>query len=286
MKVAILTTLGLGLLFCAQSALALPQNSNCTSHDINGNSGSSKAPYNTSKFKHTLNNTRTLQWPRSNYTCLTTTKIKSHYYINNRWYITGSHMVFNFQDEGIRDTKDANKTTRMELRGNSFNAKSTKSPNKSLEIRFKASDLNEDKGDNDHSSRFTVAQLFSDGAGPKSSEDIVRFEVRKQSNGTADVYAQIDNDVGTGDSESYKIVNNYNLDKWLGLRMTYNRSNGMVKLYSREDGESSFKQVGESNGYDIKDHRNGGNQFYFKSGCYLQESGECNLRFTTLRFDD
>lgn len=232
--------------FCATPALAQFQ--------CDPTQDASLSPYSQSKFQSVLSQSK-LQIPDSS-TCLTNSQIMNNYYDPDNWYLDSTNMQF--------EIKGGAKSQRNELRGNSFSGSRT---DMHYAARLK---IRHGEGFSD---QFTVAQIY----GQTGGVPILRVEYQAYRAGLSDrlwgVYRL--------DSTSQSQFEYQDLGpapyQFTTLDLVYN-DNGTV---TAKLGDNPTRTWSSNFSY----YNQSAKQVYFKTGCYLQDAGDCYVRFSTLRFD-
>ena len=220
----------------------------------NPTQSTTNSPYSQDKFKSVIDVSK-LQIPDSS-TCITNTKLKNYYYDPDNWYADNTNMVFEINNGKVAQ--------RNELRGNSFAASRT---DMVYAARLK---MNTGRG---YSTGFTVAQIY----GESNGKPILRVEMIGLRQGltnhlwgiyrtSADSSAQFEyQDLGPAPSA------------FTYLTLTYNTSGSVTAKL----GDNPTRTWTTNLSYWTVSSK----QTYFKTGCYLQDAGDCYVRFSTLHFD-
>lgn len=225
----------------------------------------SLSPYSDPAFKTAIDNARSFQWPASLNACMSTAQLQAYGIdLDNFYRDSAGRMVFSIRGGIVSD--DSSATTRMELRGMSFDATSS---GKVLDASFQLPAIE------GRSTSFTISQVYGESAGLP----IVRIFFASSRNGLTD-HLWIAYRKGTGDSDGTSID--------LGaapaegqtarVRITYNVGGAIEVYYS---GTNVTTRLTENLSFWTAT----GKTTYFKSGCYLQAAGNCEVRFTALAFD-
>ncbi|MEP9361013.1 polysaccharide lyase family 7 protein [Sphingomonas sp. KR3-1] len=225
----------------------------------------SLSPYSDPAFKQVIDNARSFQWPTSLNACMNTAQLQAYGVdLDNFYRDSAGRMVFSIRGGTV--SSDSSDTTRMELRGMSFDATSS---GKVLDASFQLPAIE------GRSTSFTISQVYGESAGLP----IVRIFFASSRNGLTD-HLWIAYRKGTGDSDGTSID--------LGpapaegqtarVRITYNVGDAIEVYYS---GSNLTTRLTENLAFWAA----AGKTAYFKSGCYLQAAGNCEVRFTALAFD-
>lgn len=258
----------------AQSNTPL-SNGECSSH-VRRNSNSSKVPFKDADFRWALSNTRTLQWPDAANACLRNRDLKYNgrnraSFINNRFFLDRGRLIFNSPNPGINST-DAQTTTRMELRGNSFASVKPrgKSEYKVWEATFKIPNWK----NSDHSSRFTIGQLFSE----RDGRPVLRLEFRRISPTRAELVTILADD---DRNDTIRTNKNFVFPRFSGE----STSHTVKWVYNRDSKNISVRYNGEWYGIaKAGKFRANRKNWYFKAGVYNHDYGKFRVDFTNLRF--
>ena len=220
----------------------------------NPSQSTTNSPYSEEKFQDVIDVSK-LQIPDSS-TCITNTNLKNHYYDPDNWYVDNTNMVFEIDDGGD--------SQRNELRGNSFAASRTNMEHRSrLKMNVGGS----------YSTKFTVAQVY----GETNGKPILRVEFIASRSGltnrlwgiyrtSADASAEFEyQDLGPAPNAFTDLVLTYNTSGTVTAKL----GTGPTRTWSTN---LNYWTVSSKT-------------TYFKSGCYLQDPGDCYVRFSTLRFD-
>lgn len=213
-----------------------------------------KSPYSQAKFQSVLQRSK-LQTPTSS-TCLTTAELTTFYYDPDNWFVDNTNMQFlidNGPDSG-----------RNELRGNSFAGTRT---NMTYTSRLKV------MYGSGYSTGFTVAQIYGETGG----EPILRVEYIASRSGLSNrMWGIYRTTAGSNPSYEYQDLGPAPTE-FTELKMVYNAA-GKV---TAQLGSNPLRSWSTNFSY----YNQSSKTTYFKSGCYLQEPGDCNVRLSTLNFD-
>lgn len=225
----------------------------------------SLSPYSDDNFKSALENAEKLQFPGSRNACLTNQDIRKSMIAGDNFSRNAAgQMQFSFQN-GVKSS-DASATTRLELRGYSFDARST---NKIWDGHFLIGAVP------DRASNFTVGQVY----GEKDGKPILRIEFVAERQGVKNhLWAIYRTDADDGQFLYQDIGAAPESETPIRVRITYNGNSG-ITLFSSATGKTY--QFSENFGFWAAN----GKTTYFKTGCYIQRSGACDVRFTKLHFD-
>lgn len=212
------------------------------------------SPYSQTKFQSALQRSK-LQIPDSS-TCITTTNLTNFYYDPDNWYVDNTNMQFIIDDGAA--------SQRNELRGNSFAGTRTDMEYTShLKIQYGGS----------YSTKFTVAQIYGETGG----KPILRVEFIASRSGLANWFWGIyRTDASSGASFEYQDLGPAPT-AFTELKLVYNAS-GTV---TAQLGSGPVRTWSTNMSYYTQSSKN----TYFKTGCYLQDAGDCYVRFSTLNFD-
>ncbi len=212
------------------------------------------SPYSQDKFKSVINVSK-LQLPDSS-TCITNTNLKNYHYDPDNWYVDNTNMVFEIDNGAVAQ--------RNELRGNSFAASRTNMAHTSR-LRINVGGT--------YSTGFTVAQIY----GETHGRPILRVELIGSRQGltnhlwgiyrtSAESNAQFEyQSLGPAPSSFTELTLVYNTSGTVTAKLGTNPT----RTWSTN--LSYWTQSSKTT--------------YFKAGCYLQDAGDCYVRFSTLRFD-
>jgi hypothetical protein len=212
------------------------------------------APYSEAKFQAALDHAK-LQLPTSS-TCLTNTKITSYYYDPDNWYLDNTNMQFEI-DDGAG-------SQRNELRGDSFAGTRTDMTFRSrMKVRYGST----------YSDRFTVAQIYGETGG----QPILRVEFLASRSGLSNRFWGIYR-TNAGPLPSYEYQDlGPAPTAFTELKLVYN-DNGTV---TAQLGTNPKRTWSTNFAYYAQSWKT----TYFKTGCYLQDPGDCYVRLSTLVFD-
>lgn len=228
-----------------------------------------KSPYaSNSPFRAALDRVQRLQFPTSG-ECLDIEEIRDNKIVRNHfWMNTANQLVFQMLDVvGKR---------RVELRGNTF-AKSASGPRMNFTYTIPNTPAS------GRSTGFTIGQLITEVVGDGSAVPIVRLEVIDQRNEGGGVinnnhlYAVYkSSDSSDTVYRSLGPVADAGVNGFVAL--TYNNSNG--KIYVSHSRSGLVK--GASFNLPTAPQANSG--LYFKTGCYTQDDGDCQVIFSALSY--
>lgn len=219
------------------------------------------APISQPKFSNVLNDSRFLQIDTDGDssgvpTCIDKVGILAGEYVPGNWQLAERNMFFGFTG--------GKPSYRVELRGESFSGDETrKFLSKVKLVRGKSV-----------ASSYTIAQLFSE----TERKPILRIamiasrkhEGEQYSNHLWAIYR-----VGAGDGQSRYLPLTPVSNTYEVLDIAYNDANQVRVAYGPTSVtfDENFDFWGTSD-----------KQVYFKVGCYLQASGDCNVTFSSLKF--
>jgi len=212
------------------------------------------SPYSQDKFKSVIDVSK-LQIPDSG-TCITNTNLRNYYYDPDNWYVDNTNMVFEI-DNGAE-------AQRNELRGNSFAASRTNMAHTSrLRINVGGS----------YSTGFTVAQIYSESGG----KPILRVELIGSRSGlTNHLWGIYRTSAESNAQFEYQSLGPAP-SSFTDLTLVYNTSGTVTAKL----GTGPTRTWSTNLSYWTPSNKT----TYFKAGCYLQDAGDCYVRFSTLRFD-
>lgn len=218
----------------------------------------SAAPYAEAKFKNALEHAK-LQLPTSS-TCLTNSKITNYFYDPDNWYLDNTNMQF-LIDNGAG-------SQRNELRGDSFAGSRTEMTFRSrMKVQYGSG----------YSNRFTVAQIYGETGGETGGEPILRVEFLASRSGLSNRFWGI----YRTDAESTSSFEYQDLGPaptaFTELKLVYNDS-GTVTAQLGSNPERTWST-------NFSYYAQSSKTTYFKTGCYLQDPGDCYVRLSTLTFD-
>ncbi|MES2754725.1 MAG: polysaccharide lyase family 7 protein [Pseudomonadota bacterium] len=225
----------------------------------------SLSPYSDPAFRTALDNARSLQFPASVNACMSTAQLQAFTIDADNFYRDASgRMIFSFRN-GIVDD-DASATTRMELRGMSFNAASAA---KQFDASFQLPAFAE------RSASFTIAQVYGESEGLP----IVRIAFIAERSGVSNhLYAIYRRGNGSGDATTIDLGAAPADSATAQIRIGYNVGGAIEIFYS---GTGTTTRLTENLSFWTQASKT----TYFKAGCYLQLAGGCEVRFTALTFD-
>lgn len=225
----------------------------------------SRSPYSDDDFKKALDNSLTLQWPTSTSTCMRTADLQDFTIDPGNFYRDDQgRMVFSFLDG--RQSSNASETTRLELRGGNFDASAT---NKIYEARYELLPIQ------GRSNSFTFAQVFGDTDGAP----IVRVFFDSERDGLFNrIWVAYRRGTGSNNTVITDLGPAPQPGTVASLRIAWN-VNGGIEL--RSSTNNSTMVLDENFAFWTQP----GKKTYFKSGCYVQASGSCDVRFASLSFD-
>ncbi len=216
--------------------------------------GTALSPYSEAKFQSVLSKSK-LQLPDSS-TCITKGNLTNFYYDPDNWYLDNSNMQFEI-DNGAA-------SQRNELRGDSFAGTRT---NMRYRARFK---IRHNTSDSD---RFTVAQIY----GQTGGVPILRIEYQAYRAGLSDRLWGIYRVNPTASSPfEYQDLGPAPFS-FTQLDLVYNDGGTITAKL----GSNATRTWSTNFGF----YNQSSKQVYFKSGCYLQDAGDCYVRFSTLNFE-
>lgn len=220
----------------------------------NKSQGAAKAPYTETKFRSVLQRAK-LQIPDSS-TCLTTTEMQNLYYDPDNWYLDNTNMQFeidNGPDSG-----------RNELRGNSFSGTRTNMTyTNRLSVKYGAG----------YSTGFTVAQIYGETGG----QPILRIEYIASRSGLSNrLWGIYRTDASSSPTYQYKDLGPAPTS-FTYLYLVYNAGGTVTAQLG-----TNPKQTWSTN---FSYYNVSSKNVYFKTGCYLQEPGDCWVRVSSLQFD-
>lgn len=225
----------------------------------------SLSPYSDPAFRQVIDNARSLQWPASANACMTTAQLQAYGVdLDNFYRDSQGRLVFSITN-GVHDA-DASVTTRMELRGMSFDASSS---GKVLDASFQLPAIA------GRSSSFTISQVYGENAGLP----IVRIFFAASRNGqTNHLWAAYRSGTGDGDGDSFDLGAAPAEGQTARVRITYNVG-GAIEIFATTN--NNTLRLTENFAFWTAP----GKTTYFKAGCYLQDAGNCEVRFTALTYD-
>lgn len=225
----------------------------------------SQSPYSDPAFRGALDNIRSLQFPASVNACLSTAQVQAFRIVPGNWYRdTSGRMVFSFRNGVVDD--DASATTRMELRGTSFDAIAS---GKVIDASFQLPAFA------DRSTSFTIMQVYGESAGLP----ILRIARIAERNGVTDhLWATYRRGTGDGEATTYDLGAAPGAGDTARVRVTYNTGGAIEVFYS---GAAATLRLTEN----LSFWTAVGKTTYFKAGCYLQAAGGCEVLFTALSLD-
>ncbi|MES2753972.1 MAG: polysaccharide lyase family 7 protein [Pseudomonadota bacterium] len=220
----------------------------------NSSRSTTNSPYSQSKFTTVIEKSK-LQLPDSS-TCIANAQLKDYYYDADNWYVDNSNMVFAIDNGSAAQ--------RNELRGNSFAGNRT---NMQWAGRVK---MTVGSG---FSSGFTVGQIYGETGG----EPILRVEmIGSRSGVTNHLWGIYRTSVGSGATFEYQDLGPAPAD-FTDLTLLYNTSGTITAKL----GTNPTRTWTTNLSY----YTTSSKTTYFKAGCYLQNAGDCYVKFSTLRFD-
>jgi len=225
----------------------------------------SLSPYSDPAFKQALDNTRSFQWPASVNACMSTAQLQAYGIDPDNFYRdSAGRMVFSIRGGIVSST--SSETTRMELRGMSFDATSS---GKVLDASFQLPAIE------GRSASFTISQVYGESAGLP----IVRIFYASSRNGLTDhLWIAYRKGTGSSDGTSIDLGPAPAEGQTARVRIAYNVGGAIEVYYS---GSNATTRLTENLAFWTET----GKTTYFKSGCYLQAPGNCEVRFTALAFD-
>ncbi len=244
--------LGLAIAFgAAMVASASPAHATFQCDKVQSTTNS---PYSQSKFQSVLQRSK-LQIPDSS-TCLTTTNLTNFYYDPDNWFVDNTNMQFIIDDGAA--------SQRNELRGNSFSGSLTNmSYSARLKIQYGGS----------YSTKFTVAQIYGETGG----EPILRVEFIASRSGLSNRFWGIyRTDSSSSPNYEYQDLGPAPT-AFTDLDLVYNASGTITAKL----GSNPTRSWSTNMSYYTQSSKT----TYFKTGCYLQNAGDCYVRFSTLQFD-
>lgn len=226
----------------------------------------SLSPYSDTAFRAALDNVRSLQFPFSANACLSTAGIQAFRIDPDNWYRDAAgRMVFSFRN-GVVDDDDAGATTRMELRGQSFDATAS---GKVLDASFQLPAFAERSGS------FTLMQVYGESAGLP----ILRVAYIAQRNGVSDhLWATYRRGAGDGDATTIDLGAAPGAGVTARVRIAYNVGGAIELFYGGTGATTRFTD-------NLSFWAAAGKTTYLKAGCYLQQPGGCEVLFTALTLD-
>lgn len=228
-------------------------------------SPTSLSPYSDAAFRSAIDNVRSFQWPASVNACMSTAQLQAFMIDpDNFYHDSAGRMVFSFRNGVVDDNASA--TTRMELRGTSFDATST---GKMLDLSFQLPAFAE------RSASFTIGQVY----GESDGLPILRIAAIAQRAGMTDrVWAVYRRGTGDGDATFYDLGPFPGAGETMRIRIGYNVG-GAIEVFS--SGTNATTRLTEN----LSFWTAAGKTAYLKTGCYLQAAGGCEVRFTALTLD-
>ncbi|QSB45851.1 polysaccharide lyase family 7 protein [Tsuneonella flava] len=212
------------------------------------------SPYSEEKFKNALDHAK-LQLPTSS-TCITNNKIVNYYYDPDNWYLDNTNMQFKIDNGGA--------SKRNELRGDSFaGSRTDMAMNLRLSLKYGGS----------YSGRFTVAQIY----GQTGGQPILRVEFLSSRSGLSNyLWGIYRTNAGISPQYQYKPLGPAPTS-FTKLDLVYN-DNGTI---TAKLGDNAVQTWSDNMSYYTQSSKS----VYFKTGCYLQNAGDCYVRLSTLNFD-
>jgi hypothetical protein len=216
--------------------------------------GGASAPWSETKFRPLIENSSSFQMLNTN-TCMTNAQMKASWYDDN-WSSINGIMTFSF-DAGVTGNRD-------EIVGYTFNGNAT---SKILRGRIRVS------VGGDYSTGFSVAQVFSKDLAP-----ILRLEVMDSRLGlTNHIWAFYRPLEGAGVTGEVKDLGPAPTSAFADLLIEYN-VNGTISAQLGTNPKQTFST-------NFSYWTDPAKRTYFKAGCYLQDSGDCKVEYSSLYFD-
>ena len=215
----------------------------------NSATSSSAAPYSQSKFRSVIDNSERLQVQTTS-TCLDRADMQGNTYDPDNWRLAGTAMEFVFDD--------GEKGERVELRGNSFDADETRTLSGRVTVDVSGK-----------SDGFTIAQVF----GETDGKPILRIEMIGERRGvTNHIWGIYRTSAGSDNVTEFKD---------LGPAPT-GGVNFTIKYNDDDKISATFGRVTQTFSTNFSYWNASTKETYFKAGCYLQDPGDCRVRYGQL----
>lgn len=220
----------------------------------NKTQSTTNSPYSQAKFQSVLQRSK-LQLPTSS-TCISNSDIENYYYDPDNWYLDNTNMQFEI-DNGAD-------SARNELRGDSFAGTRTGMEYTSrLKVQYGGS----------FSDGFTVAQIYGETGG----KPILRIEFIASRSGLSNrLWGIYRTDASSTANFEYQDLGPAPT-AFTELKLVYNDA-GTVTAKLGTNPKRSWST--NFSYYNVSSKLT-----YFKTGCYLQEPGDCWVRISSLQFE-
>jgi hypothetical protein len=231
---------------------------------------SQRSPYRTgSPFRGAIDNVQTLQFPETS-ECLSLDDIKAEQILRNAFYMDSSNRLnFNFTS--------TSKGKRLELRGNTFQ-RTTNNATMTFDYTLPSTASARSEG-------FTIGQILTEKVGNASAFPVLRLEVMKERRADGQVYTnQIFAILKSADNVGAEFIPLGPVadgGKYGSIRVVFKDSSNKLVIthtYNGSTKTASLSNVSTNSAFSPG--------LYFKTGCYLQDPGLCQVRYSSLSYSN